>query len=99
MVFLMWFEILPAFAVIVGTVAAPHYLAYAMNYFVNSNCYRRMMETREQRLQYLRDTRLTGDPYKVAGLEKISEECPDEESTTDECYEILDEEECDEEDK
>ncbi|KAG5872001.1 hypothetical protein JTB14_030843 [Gonioctena quinquepunctata] len=89
----MWFEILPAFGIIVAAMAAPHVLAYAINYIPNENCYRRLMETREQRLQYLRDRRLTGDPYVVAGLEKIADECEDVEKY-EECEVAEKEEKC-----
>ncbi|CAH1154021.1 unnamed protein product [Phaedon cochleariae] len=83
----MWFEIIPAFSIIAVAMAAPHGIAYVLNHLVVGNCFRRLLETRDQRLQYLRDKRLTGDPYKVAGLENILD-VPDE----DECDQIREEE-------
>ncbi|XP_028137669.1 uncharacterized protein LOC114332133 [Diabrotica virgifera virgifera] len=67
----MWFEVLPGFGIIVAAMALPHVSAYVINNLVVGNQYRRSMYTIEQRLQYLRDRRLTGHPYKVQGLEAI----------------------------
>lgn len=63
----MWFEIIPAFAIIVGTMAAPQTLAYVMNWIANRNVFRRNLTSEDLRMQYLRDIRIAGDPYKVAG--------------------------------
>ncbi|CAH2002993.1 unnamed protein product [Acanthoscelides obtectus] len=77
----MWFEIIPSFAIITAAMAAPHGIAYVMNYVVVGNLFRRSLDTFEQRKQYLRDRRLSkgagdrwGDPYKVIGLENIPDE-------------------------
>ncbi|KAJ8923704.1 hypothetical protein NQ315_010285 [Exocentrus adspersus] len=70
----MWFEILPSFGVIFIAMAAPHGAAYVLNKLVVGNYYRRNLAEPEHRRQYLRDRRLTGDPYKVQGLEAIPDE-------------------------
>ncbi|KAJ8926926.1 hypothetical protein NQ314_020778 [Rhamnusium bicolor] len=70
----MWFEILPSFGIIVVAMAFPHASAYVLNKLVVGNMYRRSMMEFEQRIQYLRDKRLTGDPYKINGLEAIPDE-------------------------
>ncbi|XP_018578576.1 uncharacterized protein LOC108916762 [Anoplophora glabripennis] len=67
----MWFEILPSFGIIVVALAVPHASAYVINKLVVGNMYRRGMYKYQDRLQYLRDRRLTGNPYKVQGLEAI----------------------------
>ncbi|KAJ8941900.1 hypothetical protein NQ318_001755 [Aromia moschata] len=67
----MWFEILPSFGLIVVFMAVPHASAYVINKAVVGNMYRRSLLTREERMQYLRDRRLTDNPYKVKGLEAI----------------------------
>lgn len=51
------------------------------------------MLTYQQRLQYLRDRRLSGNPYKLNGLEHI----PDEECCQDEDGSEMDEGCCEEE--
>ncbi|EFA11578.2 hypothetical protein TcasGA2_TC004750 [Tribolium castaneum] len=51
--------------------AAPHGIAYVANKLVFDNCYRRSMLDKYEALQYLRDRRLSGDPYKLKGLENI----------------------------
>ncbi|XP_057664565.1 uncharacterized protein LOC130898953 [Diorhabda carinulata] len=70
----MWFEILPSALIITAALAFPHASAYIMNYLVFGNMYRRSMYHMEERRQYLRDRRLTKDPYKVQGLEAIPDE-------------------------
>ncbi|KAJ8911408.1 hypothetical protein NQ315_011375 [Exocentrus adspersus] len=67
----MWFEILPSVAIITIAVGFPHGAAYILNYLIVGNCYRRLLDSTELRMQYLRDRRLTGDPYKVSGLESL----------------------------
>ncbi|KAJ8940094.1 hypothetical protein NQ318_011476 [Aromia moschata] len=71
----MWFEIIPAFSIVCASMAAPHYLAYVLNSLVVGNCFRRKLETREQRMQYLRDRRLADNPYEVLGLDRLKDEC------------------------
>ncbi|VEN49772.1 unnamed protein product [Callosobruchus maculatus] len=78
----MWFEIIPAFAIICAALAAPHGAAYITNYLALGNMYRRCLETHDLQLQYIRDRRLAdGNPYKVMGLENI----PDEEEHQCQC--------------
>lgn len=67
----MWFEILPSFGIIVACMGLPHVSAYVINKVVIGNSYRRCLRTHEQEMQYLRDRRLTDNPYKPAGLENI----------------------------
>ncbi|XP_044257387.1 uncharacterized protein LOC123006734 [Tribolium madens] len=67
----MWYEIIPSFGIIFAALAAPHGIAYVANKLVFDNCYRRSMLDKYEALQYLRDRRLSGDPYKLKGLENI----------------------------
>ncbi|XP_060528383.1 uncharacterized protein LOC132703252 [Cylas formicarius] len=57
-----------------GGIAVPHAVGYIMNYLFLGNMYRRSLETPERQMQYIRDTRITGNPYKVASLETIPDE-------------------------
>ncbi|KAJ8964591.1 hypothetical protein NQ314_004900 [Rhamnusium bicolor] len=94
----MWFEILPVFGIITAAMAAPHGIAYILNYLVVGNCFRRSMVEVEQRMQYLRDKRLSGDPYKVKGLENLPEDCENGNGggNSDECYEMPSVDDCNE---
>uniref|UniRef100_A0A6P7F8F1 Uncharacterized protein LOC114326822 n=1 Tax=Diabrotica virgifera virgifera TaxID=50390 RepID=A0A6P7F8F1_DIAVI len=76
----MWFEILPSLGIIVGALAFPHVSAYYFNYIVVGNMFRRKMESFEERIQYLRDRRLTRNPYKVQGLEAIPDDSEEPET-------------------
>ncbi|CAH0562684.1 unnamed protein product [Brassicogethes aeneus] len=67
----MWYEILPSFGIIMVAMTLPHASAYLINKGVVGNYYRRSLLHKENRLHYLRDTRISGDPYKVVGLEAI----------------------------
>ncbi|ENN75517.1 uncharacterized protein LOC109539463 [Dendroctonus ponderosae] len=67
----MWFEILPSAAIVLAGLALPHVSGYVMNKLVLGNMYRRSLATQDLRMQYLRDIRLTGDPYVTNGLENI----------------------------
>ncbi|XP_019866399.1 uncharacterized protein LOC109595489 [Aethina tumida] len=83
----MWYEIIPAYAIITAAIAAPHGIAYLLNYLVAGNMYRRSLETKPLCMQYLRDIRIGRDAYRVRGLESI----PNEDGTFDEGYEEVDE--------
>ncbi|CAH1101906.1 unnamed protein product [Psylliodes chrysocephalus] len=72
--FKMWFEILPSFGIICVVMAVPHASAYLINNLLVGNMYRRTLLEKDNRRQYLRDRRLTGNPYKVQGLEAIPDE-------------------------
>ncbi|KAJ8973782.1 hypothetical protein NQ317_001027 [Molorchus minor] len=79
----MWFEILPSFLTICGCMAAPHVIAPILNYIVVGHYYRRELTTTRQRRDYLRDARLTGSPYVVAGLESLADEQEAEDKDAD----------------
>ncbi|CAG9761250.1 unnamed protein product [Ceutorhynchus assimilis] len=70
----MWFEILPSFAIITVLMAMPHASAYVINKLVVGNMYRRSLLNKEQKDQYLRDWRISGDAYVTHGLEAIPDE-------------------------
>ncbi|CAG9833975.1 unnamed protein product [Diabrotica balteata] len=76
----MWFEILPSLGIIVGALAFPHISSYYVNYILVGNMFRRNMESMEERLQYLRDRRLTNNPYKIQGLDAIPDESEETET-------------------
>ncbi|CAH1378251.1 unnamed protein product [Tenebrio molitor] len=61
----MWYEIIPSFGIIVVAMAAPHAISYIANKLTIDNFYRRSILDKYEALQYLRDTRLSGDPYKL----------------------------------
>ncbi|KAK9718954.1 NADH-ubiquinone oxidoreductase MWFE subunit [Popillia japonica] len=67
----MWYEILPSFGIIFAAMCVPHYGAYVINKLALGNPYRRRLESPNQRLTYIRDRRLTGNVYNVAGLDAI----------------------------
>ncbi|KAJ3639346.1 hypothetical protein Zmor_002709 [Zophobas morio] len=70
----MWYEIIPSFGIIVVAMAVPHAVSYVANKLVVGNFYRRAMLDKEEALQYLRDTRIAGDPYTLKGLENIPDQ-------------------------
>lgn len=70
----MWFEILPCYLIMVGSMWLPGISAGVGNFIVQGNFFRRCLGSEELQMQYLRDARLTGSPYKVAGLENIPDE-------------------------
>ncbi|KAF2899659.1 hypothetical protein ILUMI_06519 [Ignelater luminosus] len=70
----MWFEILPSAGIIFVAMAFPHFSAYIINKVSIGNMYRRSLYERRERFQYLRDIRLTGNPYKVNSLESIPDD-------------------------
>lgn len=70
----MWFEILPSFGIVVAAMALPSASAYVINYLVVGNMFRRSLLTEDLRMQYIRNRRLTGDPYVINGLESIPDE-------------------------
>ncbi|XP_017769057.1 PREDICTED: uncharacterized protein LOC108557158 [Nicrophorus vespilloides] len=67
----MWYEILPSFGIVVAAMGIPHLSAYVINKVAIGNFYRRRLLTEEEKRNYLRDTRLTNNPYTIAGLENI----------------------------
>ncbi|KAK4878125.1 hypothetical protein RN001_010631 [Aquatica leii] len=70
----MWYEIIPTAAIIYVALSFPHYSAYVINKVVVGNMFRRSLYEKKERLSYLRDTRLSGNPYKVVSLEQIPDE-------------------------
>lgn len=67
----MWFEILPTIFIIAGSLAVPQYCGAVINYIFKENLFSRSLGNDELQLQYFRDSRLTGSPYRVAGLENV----------------------------
>ncbi|CAH3953476.1 unnamed protein product [Pieris brassicae] len=70
----MWYEILPSFFIITAGIGLPGWGLYHIHNLTLGNHYRRGLHTFWERKQYHRDTRLTGNPYIVNGLEKIPDE-------------------------
>ncbi|XP_018325593.1 uncharacterized protein LOC108737311 [Agrilus planipennis] len=70
----MWYEILPSFGIVVAAMALPHFSAFVINKAICGNSYRRRLLETEDMLQYLRDWTLTGNPYKINGLDAIPDE-------------------------
>ncbi|XP_013104756.1 uncharacterized protein LOC106085194 [Stomoxys calcitrans] len=69
----MWFEVLPSAAIITVALSIPTYAMYGLHKLVLGNAYRRNLDERFDRVMYLRDRRLTDNPYKMNGLEHIPE--------------------------
>ncbi|XP_044758570.1 uncharacterized protein LOC123316521 [Coccinella septempunctata] len=67
----MWFEILPSMGIVFACMSLPHASLYVLNQLFHGNHFRRSLDTTELAKQYLRDERLTGDAYKLSGLEAI----------------------------
>ncbi|KAI4460955.1 nadh-ubiquinone oxidoreductase mwfe subunit [Holotrichia oblita] len=67
----MWYEILPAYTIITVALACPAYIAAGLNFLVLGKIFRRRLESTDSRLMYMRDKRLTGNPYILNGLEAI----------------------------
>ncbi|KPJ10154.1 hypothetical protein RR48_04977 [Papilio machaon] len=67
----MWYQILPGYCLIATCLGLPGWGLYHLHNLVLGNHYRRSMVDRWDRMLYQRDTRLTGDGYKVIGLESI----------------------------
>lgn len=76
----MWFEILIPFTIITAALSAPGYALYALHSWQLGNAYRRGMEQRFDRMMYVRDSRLTGNPYRQTGLEGVGDDDDDGES-------------------
>lgn len=70
----MYWNIIPAFLIVNIALALPPALNVPINWFWLGNVYRRRVAECEQKMHYLRDRRLTGSPYKLAGLENIPDE-------------------------
>ncbi|KAJ8735982.1 hypothetical protein PYW08_006638 [Mythimna loreyi] len=70
----MWYEILPSAFIITAALGLPGWGLYHIHNLVVGNHFRRNLNDRWDRQLYQRDLRLTGNPYKVAGLETIKDE-------------------------
>ncbi|XP_017836997.1 uncharacterized protein LOC108596090 isoform X1 [Drosophila busckii] len=70
----MWFEIIPAAAIITVALSVPIYAMYGLQKLTIGNAYRRNMDERFDRVMYQRDFRLTNNPYIMNGLETIEDE-------------------------
>lgn len=64
--------------------AIPHYAARGLNWLIVGNSYRRQLLTGSETTNYLRDSRLTGHPYKIRGLDSLFEE--EARDDDEECY-------------
>ncbi|KAK9707711.1 NADH-ubiquinone oxidoreductase MWFE subunit [Popillia japonica] len=69
----MWYEILPAYLIITTAISCSAYVTAGLNYLVLGKIFRRRLESTDSRLMYMRDRRLTGNPYILNGLEAIPE--------------------------
>ncbi|GLV39299.1 NADH dehydrogenase (ubiquinone) MWFE subunit [Carabus blaptoides fortunei] len=67
----MWFEILPSAGIIFAAFSVPGIGMYYINKFFLGNPYRRDLRWMYDRSAYLRDRRLTNNPYRTNGLEVI----------------------------
>ncbi|XP_055627713.1 NADH dehydrogenase [ubiquinone] 1 alpha subcomplex subunit 1 [Toxorhynchites rutilus septentrionalis] len=67
----MWFEILPSFGIVTVFMSVPGFAMYGLHKLVLGNAYRRNTDERWERVMYVRDMRLTGNPYQGNGLESI----------------------------
>lgn len=72
----MWFEILPAAFIIGGAIAFPGLCIIVMNKLIHGNIYNRDLTLPLDRRYYLRDSRLSNNPYKQFGLETIEDDKP-----------------------
>ncbi|XP_046673768.1 NADH dehydrogenase [ubiquinone] 1 alpha subcomplex subunit 1-like [Homalodisca vitripennis] len=71
----MWYEILPTMAIMTACLSIPPVAAHFVHkFFQNGNPCRRDLTTEINRRQFLRDNRLTGNTYVLAGLEAIPDE-------------------------
>ncbi|KAI9563879.1 hypothetical protein GHT06_011346 [Daphnia sinensis] len=68
----MWYEALPSLFLTGFFVCLPYGLVPVVHkIFQNGNAYSRLQNTNHDRYLFRRDTRLTGDPYVLKGLESI----------------------------
>ncbi|XP_061392552.1 uncharacterized protein LOC133328019 [Musca vetustissima] len=70
----MWFEVLPSAVIITVALSVPTYAMYGLQKLVLGNAYRRNLDARFDRVMYLRDRRLTDNPYNMNGLEQIPDQ-------------------------
>uniref|UniRef100_G1K0D6 Uncharacterized protein n=2 Tax=Rhodnius TaxID=13248 RepID=G1K0D6_RHOPR len=71
----MWYEILPAAGIICAAMTFPSVFNYYFHKFIYSgNPYRRGISPVFNKDLYLRDTRLSNNPYIMQGLDKIPDE-------------------------
>ncbi|TMW43381.1 hypothetical protein DOY81_011538 [Sarcophaga bullata] len=70
----MWFEVLPSAVIITVALSIPTYAMYGIHKLTLGNAYRRNLDERFDRVMYLRDRRLTDNPYIMNGLDQIPDE-------------------------
>ncbi|KAG7207728.1 hypothetical protein KM043_009343 [Ampulex compressa] len=70
----MWFEILPSMLIVGASVVIPQHLVFLLNNLVYGNSMRRNLKHSFDLDMFMRDTRMTGEPWKLAGLENIPDE-------------------------
>uniref|UniRef100_S4NGQ8 NADH dehydrogenase [ubiquinone] 1 alpha subcomplex subunit 1 n=1 Tax=Pararge aegeria TaxID=116150 RepID=S4NGQ8_9NEOP len=67
----MWYEILPTFFIITAGLGLPGLGLYHIHNLTLGNHHRRSLNSRLDRVNYMRDQRLTGNPYKINGLDSL----------------------------
>ncbi|GFU50073.1 uncharacterized protein NPIL_399741 [Nephila pilipes] len=67
----MWYEILPTLAVLGTFLVLPSYTPYVVGLAIRGKPHRRTSMDPEDRKLTMRDERLSGDFYKMKGLENI----------------------------
>ncbi|GLV36501.1 NADH dehydrogenase (ubiquinone) MWFE subunit [Carabus blaptoides fortunei] len=75
----MWFEILPSALIIYAAFSVSTFGTYAIHKIFLGNAHKKDLRTMFLRSAYLRDRRLTNNPYKCNGLEAIPDEENDKE--------------------
>ncbi|KAH3807138.1 hypothetical protein DPMN_135471 [Dreissena polymorpha] len=71
----MWYELLPFFGIMFGAAAATQVVHIPFVYVsTGGRIYRRFSNYVDDRKWWERDKQLTGNMYKVAGLENLPEE-------------------------
>uniref|UniRef100_A0A224XTM5 Uncharacterized protein n=1 Tax=Panstrongylus lignarius TaxID=156445 RepID=A0A224XTM5_9HEMI len=71
----MWYEILPTAGIICAAVTFPSVFNYFFHKLIyNGNPYRRVYTPIFNKDLFLRDMRLSGNPYKIQGLDNIPDD-------------------------
>ncbi|XP_045592506.1 NADH dehydrogenase [ubiquinone] 1 alpha subcomplex subunit 1 [Procambarus clarkii] len=74
----MWFNIIPSFLLVAGCLGVPAIANVLIHKLVYNNIYQRELVNERQRFLFLRDGRLSGNPFRPLGLETIPDEEPTE---------------------
>ncbi|XP_055319970.1 uncharacterized protein LOC129577261 [Sitodiplosis mosellana] len=70
----MWYECIPSMAIITVALSMGNVAAYTVNKLYQGNAYNRIADEGWDRFLTRRDRALTGDEYKVNGLEVIADD-------------------------